>query len=945
MVSTPCDKHGNYLDPTDPPPPRQSKNDDNWEPFDSRAQYELAHFLFTESASSVRDVDHLMDIWAAHCAPFDQSAPFDNDNDLKQRIDAINLEEVPWSSYSIRYTGEVPLLRPSAWMKKTYEVWYRDPRQIIHNILANEDFNGEFDYTPFREMRDGKREWSDFMSGNWAWNQADEIAKDEDTHGAMFVPIILGSDKTTVSIASGQTEFYPLYFSIGNVHNNVRRCHRNALVLIGFLALPKGSRKDDRSVEFRRFRRQLFHSSISAILRSLHPYMSMPDVIKCPDGHFRRAIYGIGPYIADYPEQVLVAGVVYGWCVRCIAPAKDLDENFGNSMYRSREHADLCSELLSTTELWEKYGLLDDFTPFTHDFPRADIYEIISPDILHQVIKGGFKDHLVAWVDEYLHLVHTDADAEDILDDIDRRIALAPHFPGLRRFKEGRRFKQWTGADSKALMKVYISAIEGHVPAQMVRAFSAYIDFAYLVRQNVINTDTLDAIDESVERFHHHRLIFQETGVRSDTTNRKAFSLPRQHSMVHYRAHIENFGAPNGLCSSITESKHIVAVKRPWRRSGKYKALKQMLVINERMDKIAAAHRDFTARGMLHGTCLSHAQLKLLLSVEGDKDDEGDEGEDDEGEDGEDGEDDEGDKGDEGEDDEGEDDEGDEGEDDEGDEGEDDEGKDDEGDEGDDNEGDAEGDEADCGPLEGPPIYNEVTLAEKPASRYNTKSFVALGNQIGQANLSDLVRKFLYFQGNPEDNTDPINLNPNACPEAWGVRRIRVFHSARAVFCAPSNPCGTGGMYHEMIRSTPMWSKCDIKAPRRDCVYISNGAADPDAPPDGFRALLVARVYLFFSFRLQETTYPCALIRWYSTLGDDPDPDTGMWIVQPEDDANGYRNMAVVHIDSIMRGAHLLAIFGPDFVDHTIDFTQTLDAFSAFYANKYVDHHAHETVF
>jgi hypothetical protein len=33
-------------------------------------------------------------------------------------------------------------------------------------------------------------------------------------------------------------------------------------------------------------------------------------------------------------------------------------------------------------------------------------------------------------------------------------IALAPPFSGLRRFPEGRNFKQWTGDDSKALMKV-----------------------------------------------------------------------------------------------------------------------------------------------------------------------------------------------------------------------------------------------------------------------------------------------------------------------------------------------------------------------------------------------------------------------------------------------------------------------------------------------------------
>jgi hypothetical protein len=44
--------------------------------------------------------------------------------------------------------------------------------------------------------------------------------------------------------------------------------------------------------------------------------MSSPEIVKCPDGHFRWAIYGLGPYIADYPEQVLLAGVVYTWCPR-----------------------------------------------------------------------------------------------------------------------------------------------------------------------------------------------------------------------------------------------------------------------------------------------------------------------------------------------------------------------------------------------------------------------------------------------------------------------------------------------------------------------------------------------------------------------------------------------------------------------------------------------------
>jgi hypothetical protein len=56
----------------------------------------------------------------------------------------------------------------------------------------------------------------------------------------MFVPIVLGSDKTTVSVATGHNQYWPVYMSIGNIHNNVRRAHRNGVVLLGFLAIPAG---------------------------------------------------------------------------------------------------------------------------------------------------------------------------------------------------------------------------------------------------------------------------------------------------------------------------------------------------------------------------------------------------------------------------------------------------------------------------------------------------------------------------------------------------------------------------------------------------------------------------------------------------------------------------------------------------------------------------------
>lgn len=71
---------------------------------------------------------------------------------------------------------------------------------------------------------------------------------------------------------------------------------------------------------FRSFRRQLFHSSLSKILSTLAPVMEQPEVVECPDRNYRRAIWGVGPYIADYPEQTLLACIVQGWCARYAGP-------------------------------------------------------------------------------------------------------------------------------------------------------------------------------------------------------------------------------------------------------------------------------------------------------------------------------------------------------------------------------------------------------------------------------------------------------------------------------------------------------------------------------------------------------------------------------------------------------------------------------------------------
>lgn len=132
------------------------------------------------------------------------------------------------------------------------------------------------------------------------------------------------------------------------------------------------------------------------------------------------------------------------------------------------------------------------------------------------------------------------------------------------------------------------------------------MEFCYIARLDVITEKTLAELRDALVRFQHYRTVFQDTDIRPT-----GFALPRQHSMVHYFFLIRQFGAPNGLCSSITESMHRHAVKKPWRRSNRYNAIGQMLLTNQRLDKLAAACVDFTERGMLDGTCLSDIQKSL----------------------------------------------------------------------------------------------------------------------------------------------------------------------------------------------------------------------------------------------------------------------------------------------------------------------------------------------
>ncbi|KIM70176.1 hypothetical protein SCLCIDRAFT_19108 [Scleroderma citrinum Foug A] len=232
----------------------------------------------------------------------------------------------------------------------------------------------------------------------------------------------------------------------------------------------------------------------------------------------------------------------------------------------------------------------------------------------------------------------------------------------------------------------------------------------------------------------------------------------------------------------------------------------------------------------------------------------------------------------------------------------------------------------------GPCVLNYVRLAKTPARKYPS-SLYALAHHIQQPKLPLLTRRFLHFQ--LQNNVDPNNDNV-ALPDLSGLP-FSVFHSATSTFYAPSDLSGLGGMHSECIWSTPSWRKGPA---RYDTVFLEK---DPEIP--GMGGLHIGRVFLFFSFTYDGIKYPCALIQWYTTFSDRPDEDMRMWIVQPDFDADGERELEVIHAHCILRGAHLIPVYGRDHLPSDLHYTDTLNIFHAYYVNKYIDHHAFEIAF
>ena len=422
--------------------------------------------------------------------------------------------------------------------------------------------------------------------------------------GATVAPVILSSDKTRLSQFRGDKSAWPVYLTIGNISKDMRRqASSHATVLIGYIPVGKFQCFSEKARQAERYR--TFHHCMAILTESLVEAGKSGVDMNCADGFVRWIWPILAAYVADYPEQCLVASCMENRCPICKVNPNDRGSHEPSHPRDRRETLELLQKkelnTLNNSNDKEKYanlGLRPIFPPFWARLPFSDIFQSFTPDLLHQLHKGVFKDHLVKWCTAILGE-----------KEVDERFKSMPDHPGLRHFKNGiSSVSQWTGKEHKAMERVFVGVVaEFSRDERVLRTARAVVDFIFLASLQSHTTQTLEALSQALDQFHANKDVFVELEARVPGH----FNIPKIHSMEHYVELIERFGSADGFNTESPEWLHIDYAKNAYRASNKKDYTRQMtnwLWRQEAVDRFSL-YLNWIANGSLPGNAGERQEL------------------------------------------------------------------------------------------------------------------------------------------------------------------------------------------------------------------------------------------------------------------------------------------------------------------------------------------------
>ena len=208
---------------------------------------------------------------------------------------------------------------------------------------------------------------------------------------------------------------------------------------------------------------------------------------------------------------------------------------------------------------FETHSLQPVYQHFWHNLSHCNIFSCFTPDLLHQLHKGIFKDHLVLSCTSLIGKTQLDTRFKSMLN-----------FPGLWHFKNGiSTVTQWTGIEHKEMEKVFIGVVAG---AMNQRVIQALVDFIYYSQIQLQTSKTLAALESCLKIFHSHKDVIIEADIHQH------FNIPKFHVILHYLNAIWALGSTDRYNTKSPECLHINCAKEGYRASNRHDYLEQMAI-------------------------------------------------------------------------------------------------------------------------------------------------------------------------------------------------------------------------------------------------------------------------------------------------------------------------------------------------------------------------------
>ncbi|KAL1660996.1 hypothetical protein GGF50DRAFT_129833 [Schizophyllum commune] len=571
-------------------------------PFADDDEWELAKWLIKNVGHNAADDLLRLPIMRKRAMP-----SYSNKNDFLATID--QLPQGPeWKLETITLTGD-QADEDGSLQTEDLELWYRDPVECIRELMGNPLFRDALCYEPGREFEQrphGLEEESvnEMWTGAWWWKIQERLPK-----GATVAPVILASDKTMLSQFRGDQSAWPVYLSIGNISKDVRReVSSHATVLVGYLPIGKFQCFKESSRQAARYR--TFHHCMSVVLAALAEAGTRGEDMTCADGFVRWIFPILACYVADYPEQCLVSCCMESRCPICKISANQRgDHKTGDARTTAETTILLAAKQAGRDEpelkqAYTDFGIRPVFQPFWMDLPHCDIFHAFTPDLLHQLHKGVFKDHLVKWCTALIGVLELDA-----------RFKAMPLLATLKHFKNGiSGVSQWTGHEHKAMEKVFVGLmVNSHTDPRVISAVRGALDFIYYASLRSHTRSTLASLALALDVLHDNKQVFIDYEAR----DAPHFNIPKFHMLEHYVELIWAFGSADGFNTETPERLHIDYAKNAYRASNRKDYVVQMTTWLRRQEAVDrfTSYLNFSRNGLSAPLVVAAAELNPSTRV------------------------------------------------------------------------------------------------------------------------------------------------------------------------------------------------------------------------------------------------------------------------------------------------------------------------------------------